>query len=470
MQIENLMKIVRIVFALMWPAFAGATDQPNIIYFVANDLGWKDVGFHGGRAITPNIDRLAENGARLENFYTLPHSSSARAALLTGRYPMRAGFQMLSIQPWSSYGLSRDERTLAQALNAAGYKTGLFGSWLLGHSQREYLPTQKGFDTFFGNLVQIGDHYEKKNIVGQPDWFANEKLYFEKGFNTDLIAAKAKNFLESQLGKKPVFVLVSFPGPGAPYQSPDQYQSLYADVSRELERAYLGAVSHMDAAIGAIIESVEKLGQLENTLIVFHSDNGGAVKRAFFTGDSDTSQNVADNGPFRSGQGSLYEGAVRVPLLVHWRGKISPEVSTERVHIVDMFPTLIKIGKGSLQKQDQVKPIDGIDIFPILFTGAQSTRQEILLNVDEFGGAILRDNWKLIVRSILPGSAELYNIGDDPSEENNVIEKFPEISQELTQRLQDFAWEMQRSLYLGDLSRARQYDMPMLWGNNPQRP
>jgi arylsulfatase A-like enzyme len=127
MQIENLMKIVRIVFALMWPAFAGATDQPNIIYFVANDLGWKDVGFHGGRAITPNIDRLAENGARLENFYTLPHSSSARAALLTGRYPMRTGFQMLSIQPWSSYGLSRDERTLAQALNAVGYKTGLFG-------------------------------------------------------------------------------------------------------------------------------------------------------------------------------------------------------------------------------------------------------------------------------------------------------------------------------------------------------
>jgi arylsulfatase A-like enzyme len=469
MLIRNLIKILSLWLGLLGTTASFATDRPNIIYFVANDLGWKDVGFHGGRAITPNIDRLAENGARLENFYTLPYSSSARAALLTGRYPIRTGFQMLSIQPWSDYGLAPEERTLPEALAAAGYKTGLFGSWLLGHSQPEYLPNQKGFDVFYGNLVQVGNHYEKKNIIGQADWFSNEKLEFEVGFNTDLIAEKAKIFLDSHLREQPIFVLVSFPGPGAPYQSPDRYQSIYS-ASNPSERAYLGAVSQMDTAIGTIIETVEKLGQLENTVVVFHSDNGGAVKRAFMTGDSDTSENIADNGPFRSGQGSLYEGGVRVPLLINWKGKISPSVSTERIHVTDIFPTLINIGKGSIRKQDQVRPIDGIDISPVLFNQKSSSRNEILLNVDEFGGAILKDNWKLIVRSTLPTSIELYNIGDDPSEENDVVEKFPEISLELKKRLQDFAWEMQKSLYLDDLSKARQYDMPILWGDNPQRP
>ena len=461
-----------------------AEERPNIVYIMANDLGWRDLGVHGGRLKTPNIDRLSNSGARLEGFYTTPYSSSARAALMTGRYPYRFGLQMMSILPWSKYGIPDDERLLPQALNLAGYRTAMFGSWLLGHADRKFLPTQKGFDYFYGHLTQIGDHFEKINSIGQMDWFEGEKQIDTEGYATDLIAEKTSKFISQHDFSKPLFAMVSFPAPASPIQAPpeliefvekaiDSYNIFVgeeAKVTNLIDKTYLAMVIQLDRGIGEIIDALEEKGVRENTIIVFHSDNGGAVKRKHRSGDGDVSRTASDNGPFRSGSGSYYEGGVRVPAILSWPNKIKPIISTDRIHVTDMYPSLLEAANSPITKDLQVKTVDGKSILPMLLESKPNKRTKVILNVNEFGGAILVDNWKLIVRSSLPPQVELYNIGDDPSEETDIASRYPEIVNDLNSQLIEASWEMVPSLYLEDLKKARDFETPMFWGDNPTRP
>lgn len=457
------------LFAILGSA-ARAEQPPNIVYILANDLGWKDVGYHGGAAATPVLDALAASGARLEKFYTQPNSSPTRAALMTGRYPMRYGMQMLSILPWSSYGLPLDERLLPQALKTVGYRTAAFGQWLLGHASRDLLPTHRGFDYFYGCLNNGIDHYRKTDPTGRRDWYRDEKPVNERGYATTLIARDAAAYISSHDPGKPLFVYVSLPAPAAPLQAPAEYLEQYKDVKDEQRRAYYGMVSAMDAAVGIIIEALEKRGLRDETLIIFHSDNGGVVKNKFASGDGDVAERVSDNGPFRNGRGSFYEGAVRVVALAVWPGRIPAAVIAERIHVTDMYPTLLQLAGAPLDEESQVKPIDGVDAWPVIAEGKLSTRKETLINVNEFRGALMIDNWKLIVYATLPSRLELYNVADDPSEEDNQSDREPKRVTEMLIRLNDYAWEMMPSLYLDDLSHARDYGMPIYWGENPQRP
>jgi arylsulfatase I/J len=452
------------------PGWAKVNDRPHIIYILANDLGWRDVGFHGGRAPTPNIDELSNSGARLESFYTLPHSSSTRAALLTGRYPYRFGLQTKSILSWSNYGLPRDERLLPQALNIAGYRTAMLGSWLLGHADRSQLPTQRGFDYFYGNLSPVGDHLQKINTIGLTDWFEGEKQMTEFGYTTDLIGNKSIALIENHDSSTPLFMMISFASPGMPLQAPDRLVEKYSHVTDKATQTYLAMVSQVDEAIGKIMKALDATQMREDTIVIFHTDNGGAVKRKYLSGDGDTDQTVSDNGPFRSGSGSLYEGGVRVPAIISWPGRIQPNISTERVHITDMYATLLEFAGASLSKNDQIKPIDGINISSILMEDQLLPQRTLILNVNEFGGAVLKNNWKLISISTLPSQTELYDIEYDPSEESNVAGQHPDIVKELSAALLEASWEMVPSLYLEDLSNPRSYKTPMFWGENPQRP
>ena len=458
------------VSSIIHPGWANANDKPHIIYILANDLGWRDVGFHGGRTPTPNIDELSNSGARLESFYTLPHSSSTRAALLTGRYPYRFGLQTKSILSWSTYGLPKGERLLPQALNIAGYRTAMLGSWLLGHAERSQLPTQRGFDYFYGNLSPVGDHLKKINTIELTDWFEGEKQMTEFGYSTDLIGDKSTSLIENHDSSTPLFMMISFAAPGMPLQAPERLAEKYLHVTDKATQTYLAMVSQVDAAIGKIIAALKKKQMREDTVVIFHSDNGGAVKRKYLSGDGDTEQTVSDNGPFRSGSGSLYEGGIRVPAIISWPGKIQPNISTERVHVTDMYATLLEVAGASLGKNDQIKPIDGIDISPVLMENQLLPQRTLILNVNEFGGAVLKNNWKLISISTLPSQTELYDIGNDPSEELNVAHQHPEIVKELSVTLQEASWEMAPSLYLEDLSNPSGYRTPMFWGENPQRP
>ncbi|MGD8787893.1 MAG: arylsulfatase [Burkholderiales bacterium] len=481
----SLSAMALLALLCLYPAQSGAADransdrtgadqavsnQPNIVYILANDLGWKDVGYHGGAPATPNLDALAAAGARLERFYTEPFSTPTRAAIMTGRYPMRYGLQMQSLLPWSSYGLALDERLLPQALKTVGYRTAAFGQWQLGHASRDLLPTHRGFDYFYGNLNALGNHFRKTDVTGKRDWHRGERIIRERGYATQLIARDAAAYIADYDNPRPLFMYVSLPAAEAPLQAPADLQAPYQDVTDEQLRTYYAMVSAVDAAVGTIVNALKAKGMSGNTLIVFHSDNGGAVRHKFATGDGDVSHHVASNGPFRNGAGSMYEGAVRVVALAVWPGHIEPGVVSERIHVTDMYPTLLNLAHAPMDSDSQIKPIDGVDMWSVISRGELSPRKEILVHVDEFRGSIMIGNWKLIMYGSLPSSVELYNVADDPSEENNQAEKQPERVQQLLKRLNDYAWEMEPSMYLEDLAAARSYDTPTYWGKNPQRP
>ena len=470
MQPGRFLALSLLAFAWLYPFQLRAAEKPNIVYILANDLGWKDVGFHGGKADTPNLDALAAGGARLERFYTLPNSTPTRAALMTGRYPMRYGMQMLSLLPWSSYGIPLDERLLPQALKMVGYRTAAFGQWQLGHATRDLLPTHRGFDYYYGNLNALGNHFSKTDVTGKRDWHRGERLIREKGYATTLIARDAAEYISGYDNSRPLFMFVSLPAPEAPLQAPAEFVAQYKDVKDKQLRTYYAMVSAMDAAVGTIVDAVKAKGMSENTLIVFHSDNGGAVKHKYATGDGDVSQRVASNGPFRSGSSSMYEGGVRVVAIASWPGHIKPGVISERIHVTDMYPTLLGLAGAPLDSDIQIKPIDGMNVWPVITADALSPREEMLIDVDEFRGAIMVGDWKLIVYGTLPTRVELYNVADDPSEESNRAEENPERVHKMLSRLNDYAWEMEPSLYLEDLAAARSYDTPIFWGQNPERP
>jgi arylsulfatase A-like enzyme len=449
---------------------AQAADRPHIVYILANDLGWKDVGYHGGNALTPRLDALAATGARLEKFYSLPNSTPTRAALMTGRYPMRYGMQMLSILPWSSYGIPLDERLLPQALKLAGYRTAAFGQWQLGHASRDLLPTQRGFDYFYGSLDNGMDHFNKTDRIGKRDWRRGEKPVRERGYATTLIAQDAAAFVAEHDASRPLFMYVSLPVPAVPLQAPREFLEKYKSFKQEDQRNYYAMISAFDAAVGTIIDALTEKGIMNDVLLVIHSDNGGAVKNKYLSGDGDVSQQVADNGPFRNGRGSFYEGGIRVVALAVWPDHIAQGFVTERIHVTDMYATLLNLAGAPLDRDSQTKPIDGIDMWPVISEGKPSPRNEMLINVDEFRGALMVDNWKLIVYASLPSRMELYNVADDPSEDHDRTKHEPDRVRKMLARLNEYAWEMKPSMYLEDLTRARPYDMPMFFGDNPQRP
>jgi arylsulfatase A-like enzyme len=424
---------------------------PHIVYFIADDLGWKDVGYHGGRARTPNLDRLAQSGARL----------------MTGRYPMRYGLQTQSILPWSEFGLPLEETTLAQALGQAGYRTALVGKWQLGHFRKDYWPTRRGFDAFYGSFNGEVDYFRKQAPGGEPDWHRNERLVNEPGYATALMGREAARLIAVHDPARPLFLCVWFQAPQAPWQAPKEYLEAYRDIGDESRRSYYAMIGALDDAVGAVMTALERKGMAKDTLVVFHSDNGGALPNKYATGDGDVHEQAADNGPWSAGKGGLHEGAVRVVALATWPGRIPPGIVAERIHVTDMFPTLLGLAGA---KPDTSRPLDGIDQWATISEGKPSPRKEVLLDMEDTRGALLRDNWKLIVYSRLPVRYELYNIQDDPSEEDNRAEREPQRLQEMLARFNELAWEMAPSLYLEDAQKPRRHPTPLFLGENPVRP
>src|SRR5215510_2503422 len=211
--------------------------RPHIIYIVADDLGWKDVGFHGSDIRTPNIDKLAEGGARLEQFYVQPMCTPTRAALLTGRYPCRYGLQTLVIPTPAKYGLPTDEWLLPQALKEAGYRTVMVGKWHLGHADRKFWPRQRGFDYHYGSMVGEIDYYthSSANVL---DWFRNNQRVKENGYVTQLWGRDAVAQINAHNPATPLFLYLAFTAPHAPYQAPQAYLDMYRHIEDPTRRAY----------------------------------------------------------------------------------------------------------------------------------------------------------------------------------------------------------------------------------------
>ena len=382
----SLLAAIAVSSGISSPAVA-ADAQPNIVYIVADDLGWKDVGFNGCADIkTPNIDKLADNGAKLEQFYAQPMCTPTRAALMTGRYPFRYGLQTIVIPGPASYGLATNEFLLPQALKAAGYSTAIIGKWHLGHADLKYWPKQRGFDYQYGAMIGELDYYTHSD-AGVLDWFRNNKPVHEKGYTTQLIGNDAVKYINKQSAGKPFYLYLTFNAPHTPYAAPQDYIDRYQNIKDPTRRIYAGMVTCLDDEIGRVVAALDKKGLRDNTLIVFQSDNGG-TRNAMFAGqmaDLSKTKIPCDNGPYREGKGTLFEGGCRVAACANWPGHIQPGTVEGMIHVVDMYPTLTALAGASTA---ECKPLDGLNVWETISANKPSPRTEIGYNVEPFRGAV----------------------------------------------------------------------------------
>ena len=419
--------------------------RPNIVFILADDLGRADCGFMGGKEIkTPRLDKLAASGAILDAFYVQPVCTPTRAALLTGRYPMRHGLQVGVVRPWARYGLPLAERTLPQALRQAGYQTAIAGKWHLGHFERGYLPTARGFEHQYGHYNGAIDYFSHERDGGH-DWHRDDRANHDPGYSTHLLAREAVRRIRERDKKQPLFLYVPFNAVHAPLQVPETYTAPYAHLPRQ-RRLYAGMLAAMDEAVGQILDTLDAEKLTSNTLVVFASDNGGP-----------SPGRVTNNGPLRAGKGTLYEGGVRVVACASWPGRIRAGSTVKApLHIADWYPTLLNLAGAPLA---QPLPLDGHDLWPALTRNAPSPHEAILLNTTPGGGAIRAGDWKLILggdvrdvedaespaagprrpRRARGQAVELFNLAHDPNETRNLAGERPDKARELRARLDALA-------------------------------
>lgn len=438
--------------------------RPNIIHIIADDLGSKDVGYNGCTDIkTPNIDKLAATGAVLTQFYVQPMCTPTRAAIMTGRYPFRYGLQTAVIPSVSTYGLDTSEWLLPQTLKEAGYETAIIGKWHLGHADKKFWPRQRGFDYQYGAMIGELDYYTHSDH-GVLDWFRDNEPVKEEGYTTTLLGTDAAKYIEQRAGAggaegKPFYLYLTFNAPHTPYQAPQEYIDRYNAIEDPTRRTYAAMVSCMDDEIGRVLAALDKAKLRDNTLIIFHSDNGGP-RNAMFTGvmaDVSKIKLPADNGPYKEGKGMLFEGGTRVGAVVNWPGHVRPGKVDGLVHCVDFYPTLAALAGASIGKCKQ--PFDGVNVWDTISGNAPSPRTEIVYNIEPFRGALRDGNWKLIWRTMLPSSVDLYDLSKDPSETTNVAPGNPMRVASMQRRLDELAKEAAKPLFLVDQFKVIQKNM-----------
>ena len=432
-------------------------ERPNVILMMADDLGWADVGFNGGKTIsTPELDEMAASGVILERFYAAaPVCSPTRGSSLTGRHPYRLGI------PFANKGhLKGEELTLAELLLKSGYRTGHFGKWHLGtltqtekdanrggpKGAADYSPPQdNGFQVCFSteSKVPTWDPMLKPAKATSKGWNAltdpsKGKSYGTHYWNEDgekvsdnlegddsrVIVDRVLPFLsDSVAAKKPFFAVVWFHTPHLPVVAGPEYFSMYPDAKDDHHRNYFGCVTAMDEQVGRIRAKLRELGVAENTLLAFCSDNGPEGKK----GDPGRAE------PFRGRKRSLYEGGVRVPGVIEWPGQIEAGSRCETAVVTsDYLPTIAKL----VGAEPVVKPIDGTDLMPLL---AGAEREEGIGFQSQTQAAWHQGNWK-IYRAKEKGAWELYDLADDPSEKQNLADKHPEKVVELAARFE--VWQI----------------------------
>jgi arylsulfatase A-like enzyme len=279
------------------------------------------------------------------------------------------------------------------------------------------------------------------------DWYRNNQVVKEEGYSTTLLGNDAVKLINENDTSKPLYLYLTFNSPHTPYQAPQEYLDKYKDIADPSRRAYAASITAMDDQIGRVLDALDKKGMRENTVIFFQSDNGG-TRNKMFAGEGDMSKIVipCDNGPYREGKGSLYEGGTRVIALANWPGHVRSGATVDgMIHVVDIYPTVAALAGASTTK---AKPLDGMDMWPTISEGKPSPRTEVIYNVEPFRAGVREGDWKLIWRSPLPSAIELYNIPQDPSEKNNLAAQNPEKVAELQKRANELAAVMVKPLLL----------------------
>lgn len=402
--------------------------KPNILLIVADDLGWADVGWHGSRFKTPNMDKLVREGVDLDRHYVQPVCSPTRTALLSGRWTSRFGPHVLA--PTNLRAFPPGTVTLASALKQCGYATFLAGKWHLG-SRPEWGPQHHGFDHSYGSLAGAVDPWEHTYRRGEylKTWHRDGKLIEEEGNATELIAKAAGERIRAK--REPWFIYVPFQAVHIPIDAPEEFKRLYADVSFEGDevrtesfRRYGAFVSQLDAKVGQLIAALEETGQRRNTIVIFTSDNGGtpALGNPYAGKTLPLKVAVSSNLPLRGHKDQLYDGGVRVAAFANWPGVLKPHKLTAPLHAADWMPTLTKL--AGWQRPAEAK-FDGLDIWPAL-TGADKQPAARTLYIPHgSGAAVYRGDWKLITRKNKNAKPELFNLGNDPYEKTDLAAAEP---------------------------------------------
>jgi len=392
------------------------SKQPNIVFIIADDMGWADVGYHNPELKTPNLDRLAKEGVRFTHHYACPTCTPTRVGVMTGHYPSRYGVT------GPDYGqiFREDTVTLASALSHAGYFTAISGKWHMG-SPPDWTPMKYGFDSSYGYFHGQIDPYTHLYKTGVKSWHKNDRYIEEKGHATDLITDEAVRVIE-QDRNKPFFLYVAYSVPHHPLDEPNQWTALYQNEKEPSRRWFNGSISHMDEGIGRIAGALDRKGIRQNTLIVFISDNGGQKSWSNATQYhgryADKPHKVlGNNRPLRGWKGEVYEGGIRVPAFVNWKGTLNDSEPSVLMHVVDWMPTLCRL--AGYQPSHSLE-WDGIDRWPHITGEKQDTPPRTMYWKTGKTTAVRKDDWKLVVTNAR--KEELYHLAQDPYEKQDLAE------------------------------------------------
>ena len=413
-------------------------DKPNILFMLADDLGWGDVSYHGSDIRTPNIDRLVQTGIELDQHYVCPMCTPTRCSLMTGRHPGRFGRH--ATVPSNAPVLPDGYETLAGSLRNAGYETGLFGKWHLG-SDPQYSPNHFGFDYSYGSFAGGVDPYSHRYKEGEFSytWHRNGELQQERGHVTDLIVNEAIQWIEDREG--PWFCYLPFTAVHTPVKAPQHWIDAYCDRAYDIDPArdrsfkvYAGYTSHMDWAVGQLMETLARKLEVDDTIVVFSSDNGAIPDDPLhdtdkYPGRFEEMPRLGSNLPLRGQKAQLYEGGIRTPTAIRWPGTLKPGKLTHPLQMVDWMPTFANL----IDYAPSRDPLwDGIDIWPLLTGETAAIDRTLFWNFrgQDFGGRI--GDWKLIAdREMRPEKTELFDLGSDPYERREISEQHPDKVEEL---------------------------------------
>jgi arylsulfatase A-like enzyme len=426
------------------------TPRPNVVFVLADDLGWTDLGCQGSRYyVSPNIDRLADGGLRFTSAYTCgPNCQPTRAALMSGQYGPRTGvytvggidrfnWQSRPLRPVDNVEkLPLDRVTLGQMMKQAGYATALFGKWHLGQDPKHH-PAARGFDE---TITSMGKHFD---FVTQP------KVEYPKGtYLADFLTDKAIDFIKRNK-EKPFFLCLHHFAVHAPHEAKVDLIAKFKSkpaAGGHRDPTYAAMIASVDESVGRVIAVLDELKLTGNTLVIFTSDNGGVggyAREGIKGGD------ITDNAPLRSGKGSLYEGGVRVPFIARWPGKVPAGTTTDHPFIsVDLFPSLMELAGGT-PPRDQ--PLDGASQVKLFTSGGKDApdRDALYWHFPGYlgspgntwrttpAGAIRVGDWKLL-EFFEDRRLELYNLKDDLGQKTDLAAKQPEKTAELHLKL--LAW------------------------------
>jgi arylsulfatase B len=421
---------------------AEPSKKPNIVIIVLDDAGWGDVGYHGSKIKTPNIDRLAREGVELDRFYVNPTCSPTRASLLTGKPSSRSGI-LTPINYNQSHSLPAGTPTIADMLADQGYETAISGKWHLGWSP-EAVPGNFGFHHSYGYLHGWIDQYTHLTRDEIPTWHRSGEMIEENGHATDLIADNAINYVKKTRDKsKPFFLYVPFSVPHLPLQEERRYVDPYSEIlDSESERFYAASMTHVDEAVGKLMSTLDSEQLREDTVVLFFSDNGATtpgpknyLQPPPNINVTPSSGNYGSNLPLRGWKGGLYEGGIRVPAFISWPGKLGAGKVSGTIAVYDMFPTLAHLTGADI---NEYAGIEGINIWPALSGNALPEDRTIYIRTPR-GMAVRKGGWKIIHTGKTSGEGpnELYNISGDPYEEHD-------LAAENTAKLEEMKTELAR--------------------------